>query len=332
MVKWPWKRKNELLTAVKDLTQGVHSGFSLLAKKIDEIEPGFEPETTISSGNTASTPGEVIPLQEPKITQTWDILLGKIDARLAQESDPDKVDDLLETRKKIRMQKARELNAVNYAREKRRHPERYQRQEEERYPDEIIQRDGTVLEREDTTPGELVDEIAGRVGITKTGKLDPAEFSTKLRELVKENPKLIDRAKFGLRFFGVDLDSILSKFGANSVEEGLDMMDQLIKSGHGQELAAKIGDQASVFLKETVKPRVQEWASKGQSLPPQATAQPNGEVVGQTINIPPIPIKMVNGLPVNGYDGFRLFRHPLGLVDPRRPYQTSQMGPVGQVM
>jgi hypothetical protein len=277
---------------------------------MDENQPGIDteqPNSTENAGEQSESSGEEITsftLPEPD-TSAYDIMLKKIDKTMLETSDPKKFNELLDTRRKVKRQQAQEISAARAREWRRKHPDEWRNA---RYPDQIIERDGTVLTREGV-PDQEIDRIAQDVGVTKEGGLDPEKLLGIIKAQYQKNPTLI---KMLGKAMGVD--KILESAGIQGgIEAGINAFEQVVKNGKSDEIAGMIGTGVASALKEKVTPWIQNAAR-----PQQSTAMVPG--AGQKfVNPQGFEYTMVNGVAMTT-DGRRLWNRNGQWIDPTHAY------------
>lgn len=298
-----------MLIAIKDLTNGVHSGFSLLAKRIDQIQPGIELEQPDSIESNREHPGMT---GEEKITPftpqesdfaAYDIMLKKIDKSMLETSDPKEFDRLLDTRKKIRAQRGREISAAKAQEWRHKHPDEWR---EARYgPEEPEIREPAAPPTEAD-----VDRIAQEVGVTKEGGLDPQALHGQLTK-VMSNPLYAPAArKIAKSLFGID-----------DLDGAIGMLGQVVADpGKSQQLGAAIGTGLAGLVHEKldqfIKPKQQQQQTGGAQAA-GVTTPPTG--AGPFTNSQGLQYVLRDGAAFT-VDGRRMWNRNGEWVDPTRPY------------
>jgi len=331
---WPWKRKpaapatptppapsreDRLLGAIVDLKNGVHSGFSMLAKKIDEIPPGYPDEAPGETGqptdeaqNNLDSPGkeQFIPFTS-RNTTIYDEPIRAIEAEIAACRDANKIKELSKTLATINGYRTRKIASLKSG------GHRVPRLPEYRTPDAVMDAEGQVVQGE--IPEEVYDRAAEQVGVSKDGKIDAKKILNAFQSASKHPVWGKVMRNVASQYGVTDLDGTLSAFG-----EAMKDPEQMAAFG------TAVGAGVVGVLKEKVAPWVKEH-----SQPPQQPQQPGnggvqGEIAGHTNNIPPRPFTLVNGVPLDKATGQRVFQTPYGLINPAFPYPvTPQPGQAG---
>jgi hypothetical protein len=288
-------------TDIRNVDTGMKQGFSDIASKIEELGQDFEPNPNSQGQNIARGP-EVT--EEP--VNFYEGRLAAINAALAKTTDPDKIAELMEAKKLLRR------DAVADRQSRRRRLGIYEARPRQPLEPEIVE------EGAPPTPQE-VEEIAQRVGVTKAGGLDPIKFATGIKGLVDKNPGL---AKTLFKAFGGD--KLLADAGiTGGLEAGLGLLDEIIKQGKADELAATVGNGLGALVKEKVGPWVMSKATPTAAQAPLVPAGPQQQFTnpqGLTCTFGPDGKAYAYDPATKGFTTRLWMRDGIGWIDPRLRY------------
>ena len=306
-----WLGHGKRLEAVEhglvELNKNMDENFDDVKKSfltvIEEIKGLKEQNSSglVQTGQETAEPPITLPDEES------DPRFKAINDAMSRTTDPVKLQEYTQAKKIIRADMRNERLS-----RKRRLGWYDRKRGEEPYEPEIVETGAPPSPEE-------VEEIAQRVGVTKAGGLDPIKFATGIKGLVDKNPGL---AKTLFKAFGGD--KLLADAGiTGGLEAGLGLLDEIIKQGKADELAATVGNGLGALVKEKVGPWVMSKATPTPTQTPLVPAGPQQQFTnpqGLTCTFGPDGKAYAYDPATKGFTTRLWMRDGIGWIDPRLRY------------